>query len=131
MEESIHVEILKELQKKYQCMTEIERITREMETSLSRNDRTVVQMLLGMRQEEMDQADNCDRNIKCLLSAISPSESDRIRGWLNGREEQEPDSQAAKLMMEKGRNIRLARNRTIEVDRQISRRLAGKDSYYQ
>ena len=50
MEDSILLEILKEMQKKYQCMTEIERITREVGEFLSRNDRTSVQLLLGMRQ---------------------------------------------------------------------------------
>lgn len=130
MEESMLMEILKEMQRKYQCIAEIERITREVGDSLSRNDRTVVQMLLGMRQEEMDKADICDRNIKYLVSALSPAEADQVRDWIKGNEVQKTDSPMAEKLVEKGNNIRLVLKRTIEVDRQISKRLAGADSYY-
>ncbi len=39
MENSMLVEILKEMQKKYMSIAEIEHITREMGDALSRNDR--------------------------------------------------------------------------------------------
>lgn len=131
MEDSMLVEILKEMQKKYMCIVEIERITREMGDVLSRNDRESVQMLLGMRQDEMNKADVCIRNIEYLLSALSPEDSNQVRAWLNGDEDRNPDSPMAAKLMEKGKSIKLALKRTIEADRHISMRLSGKDSYYQ
>lgn len=131
MERGILVEILKELQKKYKCITEIERITREMGDSLSRNDRELVQMLLGMRQEEMDKADVCTNHADCLIDALPPEEGFRVRSWAKGNTDINPDSPEAQMLVEKGRNIHLALKRTIELDRHISIRLSGKDSYYQ
>lgn len=131
MEEAMRMEILKELQKKYQHIGEIERITREIGDSLSRNDRTSVQLLLGMRQEEMDQTDVCERNIKCLLSALPPSEAAQIKGWIRGEEDEKPDSPMAEKIVERGKSIRQLLKRTIDVDRHFSTRLAGKDSFYQ
>ncbi|MEY8356459.1 hypothetical protein AALB39_24350 [Lachnospiraceae bacterium 54-53] len=131
MEDSMLIEILKEMQKKYQCIVEIERITREMGDSLSRNDRTSVQILLGMRQEEMDNSDICDRNINCLISALLPRERAFVQAWIKGNEDPKADSPAAVRLVEKGNSIRIALKRTLEVDRHISTRLAGKDSFYQ
>ncbi|MDR1769253.1 MAG: hypothetical protein LBS02_01270 [Hungatella sp.] len=130
MEDSILVEILKEMQKKYMFITEIERITREMGDALSRNDRETVQMLLGMRQDEMNKADVCIRNVECLISALTPDEGSQVREWLNGKGGGKPGSPTAELLAEKGKSIQLVLKRTIEVDRLISMRLSGKDSYY-
>ncbi|WP_349946680.1 hypothetical protein ABFV83_20765 [Lacrimispora sp. BS-2] len=130
MEDSILVEILKEMQKKYMFITEIERITREMGDALSRNDRELVQMLLGMRQDEMNKADVCTKNVECLISALSPDEGSQVREWLNGKGGGNPDNPTAQLLAEKGKSIQLVLKRTIEVDRLISIRLSGKDSYY-
>lgn len=131
MEDSILVEILKEMQKKYMFITEIERITREMGDALSRNDRELVQMLLGMRQEEMNKADVCTRNVECLISALAPDEGSQVREWLNGKGGGKPVSPTAEMLAEKVKSIQFVLKRTIEVDRLISMRLSGKDSYYQ
>ncbi len=131
MERAMLVEILKEMQKKYNYIIEIERITREMGDSLSRNDRELVQMLLGMRQEEMDKADVCTSNVDCLVAALSPEEGFKVRGWLKGNIDITPDTPEAQMLVDKGKSVRLALKRTIELDRHISIRLSGKDSYYQ
>ncbi|MDR1548898.1 MAG: hypothetical protein LBT06_09975 [Hungatella sp.] len=130
MEDLMLFEILKEMQNKYSCIVEIECITREIGESLSRNDRTSAQMLLGMRQEEMDQADIHDRNMKYLISALSPAEAFRVREWQKGNEGEKPLSPNAEKLVEKGKDLWAVLKRTIEADRLISTRLAGKDSYY-
>lgn len=131
MEDSMLIEILKEVQKKYNCIVEIERITKDMGDSLSRNDRESVQLLLEMRQEEMDKADVCTRNMEYLLSALPSEECFKVRNWIKGNADLNPDTPAAAMLLEKGKNIHLALKRTIELDRYISIRLSGKDSYYQ
>ena len=131
MEDGMLMEILKEMQKKYQCISEIERITRDIGDALSRNDRTSVQILLGMRQEEMDKADINERNIVHLLSYMAPGEADQIARWMNGEQENIPDHTFIRKLAEKGSSLRMLLKRTIELDRHISIRLAGKDSYYQ
>lgn len=130
MEDSVLLEILKEMQKKYQCMAEIERITREVGDFLSRNDQTSVQMLLGMRQDEMDKVDVFNRNIKCLISVLSPEEAVKVDDWMKGQENWIPDSQISEKVIEKGKNIQQILKRTIEIDRFISTRIAGTRSFY-
>jgi len=130
MEDLMLFEILKEMQNKYNCIVEIERITREIGESLTRNDRTSAQMLLGMRQEEMDKADVHDRNMKYLISVLSPAEAFCIREWQKGNAGEKPLSANAEKLVEKGKDIRAVLKRTIEADCLISTRLAGQDSYY-
>lgn len=125
------IEILKEVQKKYQCFIEIERITRDIGEALSRNDRTSVQILLGMRQEEMDKGDVSEKNIKCLISVLPLEDMSQITNWLRGEEDGNTDSLLEKKLIERGKSIQMLLKRTIELDRHISMRLAGKDSYYQ
>ncbi|WP_024293652.1 hypothetical protein [Lacrimispora indolis] len=130
MDDSMLIEILKEMQNKYQCIIEIERITREVGESLSRNDRTSVQLLLGMRQEEMDKADIHERNIKCLILALPSAKAAQVRDWLKGNNAHKPVSPVAEKLVERGKSFQLVMKRVIEMDRHISTRLAGKDSYY-
>lgn len=130
MDDSMLIEILKEMQNKYQCIIEIERITREVGESLSRNDRTSVQLLLGMRQEEMDKADIHERNIKCLILALPSAKAAQVRDWLKGNNAHKPVSPVAEKLVERGKSFQLVMKRVVEMDRHISTRLAGKDSYY-
>ncbi|WP_143322298.1 hypothetical protein [Clostridium sp. HBUAS56010] len=131
MEEEMLIEILKEMQKKYQSISEIERITREIAEALSRNDQTTVQILLGMRQEEMDSADISEKNIRILLSVLTPEDALQIGKWLKGSAETIPENVFARKLVEKGKSLHMQLQRTIDLDRHINMRLAGKDSYYQ
>ncbi len=131
MEEAMLIEILKEVQKKNQCILEIERITREIGEALSRNDRTSVQILLGMRQEEMDNADVSERNIQRLTSVLQQEDAVKILGWIKGEEKIKPKTPLEEKLVEICKNMQTAIKRTIDLDRHISLRLAGKDSYYQ
>lgn len=130
MEDSILLEILKEMQKKYACISEIERITREVGEFLSRNDQLSVQMLLGMRQEEMDRADVFDKNIRCLMSVLSTEEIIQVDNWVKGKEDWKPNEQTAVDIIEKGKNIQKILKRIIEIDKYISMRIAGTHSFY-
>lgn len=130
MEDSILLEILKEMQKKYQFITEIERITRDVGEFLSRNDQTSVQMLLGMRQDEMDKADIVSKNIKCIISVLSLEDALKVEDWIKGQENWNSDGQISEKVIEKGKSIQQILKRTIEFDRSISTRIAGTHSFY-
>lgn len=130
MEDSIFWEILKEMQKKYLCMSEIERITREIGEFLSRNDQLSVQMLLGMRQDEMDKADMFDNNIRCLMSVLTSEEAIQVEKWVKGKEDLKISDKVAENIIEKGKNIQQILKRTIETDKYINTRIAGIHSFY-
>ena len=130
MEESILLEILKEMQKKYQSIAEIERITLEIGESLSRNDNTAVQMLLGMRQEEMDKVDIINRNTRCLTSVLSSEEAGQVESWLRGLEDEKSKEPISEKIIGKGKSIQLLLKRTIEIDKCLNTRIAGTQSFY-
>ncbi|MFR3730917.1 hypothetical protein [Lacrimispora sp.] len=131
MEEAMLIEILKEVQKKSQCILEIERITKEIGEALSRNDRTSVQLLLGMRQEEMDNGDISENNIQRLISVLEGEDRQKVISLLSGEEYKKTETLLEKKIVEKCKNMQMVLKRTIDLDRHISLRLAGKDSFYQ
>lgn len=130
-EQGIYVEIMKKLQRKYGSLNEIQKTTQEMQEALSRNDRVSMEMLISMRQEGIELAADCDRDIRYLLSILEPDKRERVRGWLNEGTAKEADGFEAVKISEIASSVRKVLERTIQIDRQMSQRVAGKDSYYQ
>lgn len=129
-EQGIFVEIMKKLQKKYGSMNEIFKITQEMQDTLARDDRVSLEMLIKMRQDEIDRAVDCDRDIQYLLSVLAPERREQVRDWLNHGTAKEQDGFEAVKIGEIAESIRKVLERTIQVDSRMSQRVAGKDSFY-
>ncbi len=129
-EQGILVEIMKKLQKKYGSMNEIFKITQEMQDTLARDDRVSLEMLIKMRQDEIDRAVDCDRDIQYLLSVLAPERREQVRDWLNHGTAKEQDGFEAVKIGEIAESIRKVLERTIQVDSRMSQRVAGKDSFY-
>lgn len=130
-EQGIFVEIMKKLQRKYGSMNEIFRMTREMQEVLERDDRVSLDMMISMRQDEIERAVDCDRDIQYLLSVLAPQKREQVRGWLNHGTAKEQDGFEAVKMGEIAASIRKVLEKTIQVDKRMSKRVAGKDSFYQ
>lgn len=124
-------EILKRVQRNYVHMVEIERLTKDMADSLSRNDKESVELLLKMRGEEMDQARSTKQEILMILEAVDTEEKEKFRSWLNGEKKYEPDSFEARKIAELSGQTQQALNRTISLDKVLNIKVAGKESYYQ
>lgn len=129
-EQGIFVEIMKKLQKKYGSMNEIFKTTQEMQDALARDDRVSLEMLIKMRQDEIDRAVDCDRDIQYLLSVLAPERREKVRDWLNHGTAKEQDGFEAVKIGEIAESIRKVLERTIQVDSRMSQRVAGKDSFY-
>ncbi|MCI9546124.1 MAG: hypothetical protein HFH60_05490 [Lachnospiraceae bacterium] len=129
-EKGILVEIMKKLQKKYGNMNEVLRVTQEMQDALSRDDRVSMEMLLSMRQKDIDLAADCDGDIRYLLSVLTPEKREQTREWLNHGTAKEEDGFEAVKISEIAGSIRNVLDKTIQVDSRMSRRVAGKDSFY-
>lgn len=130
-EQGIFVEIMKKLQRKYGSMNEIFRMTREMQEVLERDDRVSLDMMISMRQDEIERAVDCDRDIQYLLSVPAPQKREQVRDWLNHGTAKEQDGFEAVKMGEIAASIRKVLEKTIQVDKRMSKRVAGKDSFYQ
>lgn len=133
--EELLSEILKRVQRNYVRVVEIERLTKELGAALSRNDQESAQLLVRMRQDEMEQANETKQEVRLLLQSADGEEQKKLRSWLLGEtryeaDSFEADSFEAKKIAEISGQLNQALNRTISVDKAINLKLAGKDSYY-
>lgn len=132
MQQEMLLEIAKRLGRKYNLMNEIYVNTKELGDALSGNDRVSAQLILQMRQESIDQFETCNREIHVLLGSLSPGEQGFLKQWMDGEEMEVPPEFTTEvhLIAELSRNLRMQIKKTIELDRQVNTRLAGKDSFY-
>lgn len=130
-EESVMMEILKQYQKKYSIVSEIYRLTEEIGELLSKDDRVSSQLVLEMRQDEMNEADRCSESIGLLEDAMEQGDRQHLRLLLDGAEGAKlAETWQEKKIVEIQNNIMQTLQRTMEIDKRISLRIAGKDSFY-
>lgn len=130
-EQELWTELLRQVQGRYQSVNEAFRVTREIADALSRDDRVAAQMLLGMRQEELDHLAQSEERIYLLLECVNRQERLEILALLKGeREALEEASFEEKKIGEIENNIRRSLKKLLELDRAVSVKLAGKDSFY-
>lgn len=124
-------EILRRVQRNCVRMVEIERLTKELGDALSRNDQESAQLLMKMRQDEMEHTSETKEEIRLLLQSAEVSEKEKLRSWLAGEDKYKPDCFEAGKILEFSSQMALVLSRTISIDKAINQKLAGKDSYYQ
>lgn len=123
-------EILRRVQRNYMHMVEIERLTKELGDSLSRNDQESAQLLIKMRQEEMDKVSEAKEEILLITQSVPAEDKQKIEMWLKGKAEEEPTGFEAGKIVELSSQTMQVLNRTIAIDKMINMKLAGKESYY-
>ena len=124
-------EILKLVYREYRGIVEIERLTCELEETLNHSDRKSANLILEMRQSEMERVSQAKRAISELLESMDDDLKNDIKRLLEGEQLSErKESEAERISM-----ISRQRNHTMEnirrIDRALSRRVAGKDSYFE
>lgn len=134
IDEALWIELLKQYQRKYRYITEIQRITKELGDALSRNDRVAAELLLVMRKDEMTGADQCDRNIMLLRESLHAEERELLEACLRGQKELLPEDDKGRQWLEKlydiQAKIRSILQDTIERDKVMNRKIAGDNSFY-
>lgn len=128
--EELLLEVLKRVQRNYVRIVEIERITKELGDALSRNDQESAQLLVEMRQDEMDHISEMKQEIRMLVESSEPEEKKLLISWIAGENKYQPDSFEAKKLLELSSQLQQVLNRTITIDKAINKKLAGKDSFY-
>lgn len=125
------VEIAKMLQKKYTYMSEINRLTEEMAEELSRDDRVSVQMTLGMRGEEIEKMQDCNRHLSLFVDSAPLELKEWLLSTLDGKgTESGKYGKEGMLVFRLAGSIRTAWEKTMTIDRHMNKRLAGEDSFY-
>ncbi len=123
-------EILTGMQRRYRGMSEIERLTKELADTLSSGDRESAQLLLNMRQSEMEKVGDVDHALREMLHVLESEKREYIAGLMNGNEQSGYDSPEEEKIVRMAEQTSRILERIIVVDKILSQKLAGKDSYY-
>ncbi len=134
MDEALWIEFLKQYQRKYRYIAEIQRITKELGDALSRNDRVAAELLLVMRKDEMTGADQCDKNIALLQESLQGEQRQLVAACLQGHKELLPGEDQGRQWLDKiydlQGKIKSILQDTIQRDRVMNRKVAGENSFY-
>lgn len=118
------------LQRRYGAVREFDRLTGELEEFVARNDEVSASMILDLRGDEMEKADQCmeelrqmgesSREIYEQLQALIASDLDTVVG----------ESTEERKIYEIRRKTQDIIDRLRQRDQRLSERLAGEKSFY-
>ena len=130
--EELLLEILKEFRKRFRHMDEVYRLTKELADGLSRDDRVSACMVLDMRGKELEEVSECDRHIQIFQSSMQEEEANRLGALLKGEAKEDGFEYPGrwKDLKDIAGKTKAIWSRTMEIDRAISKKMAGADSYY-
>ena len=111
----------------YRALSEVQDITRELLDAVDRQDQVSVRLFLSMRQEQINQLRDQKELLKKQCGGL-PKEGDLLRQILSGKKPAGVEGEALSLQVERNRALL---ERTLQADKALSRRLAGRESFYQ
>jgi hypothetical protein len=127
----IYQEMMKVLQKKYNHMTEVCKLTVELEEGLNRNDRVSAQMLLSMRQEELEGIKVCDRDLQLYVDSLPQEVRHRLEEIINARQPSgELECNEEKIMLRIATGTRREWEKTVTIDKVLNRKIVGEKNSY-
>ena len=94
----------------YRALSEVQDITRELLDAVDRQDQVSVRLFLSMRQEQINQLRDQKELLKKQCGGLPKEEGDLLR------------------QVERNRALL---ERTLQADKALSRRLAGRETFYQ
>ena len=120
-------------QKKHRHMIEVQQLTKELGEGLSNDDKVSAAMILEMRGAELEEVHACDDFIQNLLSGAPEDIGQALMDILGGgsTEGHFGDGNLWERIEETAQLTRRIWKQTVDLDRRLSQRLAGSDSYYQ
>lgn len=113
--------------KKYNYLTEVQDVTRQLAESLDRNDQVSARMLVAMRQDPIRQLAEVDNGEKVRLSALPEEGRNRAEALRRG---EPPQGEDERIFAEQAGKTRRLLEQVVEMDRRASIRMAGEQSFY-
>ena len=113
--------------KKYNYLVELQDLTGQLAENLDRNDQVSVRMLVAMRQDPVRLLAEVDNSGKIRLAALS--EEDRRRAGELLKEGQ-PRDDGERIFLEQAQKTRRLLEQVVAMDRRVSMKLAGENSFY-
>lgn len=124
------LEITKLMQGKYRRFIAILDNTKEIASSLASGDRISTSLLLEIRKNEMLEADSYEEKIECLLEGLDEVSRHEINQWRKAKGTM-PIEQEAGMLYSMALKLKKTVEQTIEIDKIINHRIAGKNSFYE
>lgn len=118
------------LQRRYNAIREIHKLTGELAEALSRNDQVSVSILLQMRADEMANVDNCTDEIWQLGESDREAQKKLRLLMMSEPKEGMGETFEEKKIFETRARTQEILDETRTLDKKISRKLAGEKSYY-
>ena len=113
--------------KKYNCLLEVEDVTRQLAQALDRNDQVAARILITMRQDPLLQLEEVDRGVKLRQAEFAEEDQDRVRTLLRTGEVR---GDGEDVFLEQAGKTRRLLEQVVELDRRVSLRMAGDHSFY-
>lgn len=113
--------------KKYNLLSEVMDVSRQMGEALDRNDDVSVRMLVAMRQEPILRLEEIRQTEADRLQNLSPEDRERAKALREGAGPR--DAEEESYCTQAG-NARRLLERVLELDQRLSQRLAGGNSFY-
>lgn len=113
--------------KKYNLLSEVMDVSRQMGEALDRNDDVSVRMLVAMRQEPILRLEELKQAGAVRLESLPPEDRDRVRALKEGAS---PRGAEEETYCAQAGSARRLLERVLELDERLSRRLAGSGSVY-
>lgn len=123
------LEILKLLVARKNHFVEVLRITKELGDALDRNDRISIEMLLKMRATELEDIDKTVIGVEAFKEQLLPQTQQEIERLLHGQMIDEMLPEMEKII-ETSTSCRKILQDIVALDKRMSMRIAGKDSFY-
>ena len=124
-------EVMILLQRKWNSIRELDRLTGEMEETFERNDGISAAMLLQLRQDEMLKIERCMEDI-WQLGEVSPTASAKLRELIASHlEKAVGKTPEEKKIYEIRRKTQDLLEKLKKKDQELNRRMHGKKSYQQ
>ena len=113
--------------RKYNCLSEVMDLSRQMGEALDRNDQVSMQILISLRQDPILSLEEIGRSIGMKQDSLSPEDRERVAA-LNGGAT--PRGEEESTYCGQAGSARRLLERVVELDQRLNRRLAGDASFY-
>ena len=113
--------------KKYNCLSEVMDLSRQLSEVLDRNDDVSVRITVAMRQDPLLQLQELKQAIEAKEASLLPAERERVSDLRQGAA---PQGEEETTYHNQAGAARRLLERIVELDKGLNRRLAGEKSFY-
>lgn len=113
--------------KKYNLLSEVMDLSKQLGEVMDRNDDVSVRMLIAMRQEPLLKLEELKHVTDLKKEALSPEDRERVSALGQGAA---PRGEEETTYQNQAGSARRLLERIVELDERLNRRMGGKDSFY-